>query len=309
LTGIIVGCLGLCILVFFMPQSTSHAQSNLTFDVGGSRIEVIVNGDSLPLSQDELGHWVRNAAESVTAYYGHFPTPNPVIQIGTFAGAGVRDGRTFQSGGGLIRLRVGTRTTANDLASDWMLTHEMVHLAFPSVPDQHHWIEEGIATYVEPIARIQAGHLDAASMWRDLVRDMPQGLPAAGDQGLDKTHTWGRTYWGGALFCFLADIEIRRETKNSKGLQDALRGILDAGGDMRRDWELEKALQIGDRTTGTHVLTNLYMQMRDKPAGANLDELWKQLGVSVEGGVAHFREDAELSAIRRSIVATMPVSH
>ena len=45
-----------------------------------------------------------------------------------------------------------------------MLTHEMVHLAFPSVDDKHHWIEEGIATYVEPIARIQAGNLKAEQM-------------------------------------------------------------------------------------------------------------------------------------------------
>jgi hypothetical protein len=70
-------------------------------------------------------------------------------------------------------------------------------------------------------------------MWADLVRDMPKGLPEPGDQGLDNTHTWGRTYWGGALFCFLADIEIRKQTKNEKGLQDALRGILNAGGDIR----------------------------------------------------------------------------
>ncbi len=203
-------------------------------------------------------------------------------------------------------MNVGTRTTAHDLAIDWMLTHEMVHLAFPSVPDEHHWIEEGIAVYVEPIARIQAGHFDAPSMWRDLVRDMPQGLPMAGDEGLDHTHTWGRTYWGGAIFCFFADIQIRRETKNAKGLQDALRGILDAGGDIRRDWELENALQIGDRATGTHVLTNLYLQMRDKPVDTNLDALWKQLGVSVDAGVVQFHEDAEMSSIRRSIVAIPP---
>jgi hypothetical protein len=287
-------------------RSANPDQSNLQFDVGGSRIEVIVNGDGLQLSQSDLGEWVHNAAESVTAYYGHFPTPHLLIRIAAFDGMGVRNGRTFPTGGGLIRMNVGTRATAHDLAIDWMLTHEMVHLAFPSVPDENHWIEEGISVYVEPIARIQAGHFDAPSMWRDLVRDMPQGLPMAGDEGLDHTHTWGRTYWGGAIFCFLADIQIRRETKNTRGLQDALRGILDAGGDIRQDWELEKALQIGDRATGTHVLTNLYLQMRDKPVDTNLDALWKQLGVSVEAGVVQFHEDAEMSSIRRSIVLTEP---
>ena len=298
----------LYIVLCFMPPTVRSDQSSLHFDVGGSHIEVIVNGDGLQPSQAEIGRREQDAAESVTAYYGRFPTPNLVIQISTFEGTGVRNRRTFPTGGGLIRRRLGTQTTTHDLASDWMLTHEMVHLAFPSVPDQHHWIEEGIAVYVEPIARIKAGHFDAASMWRDLVHDMPQGLPKSGDQGLDHTHTWGRTYWGGALFCFLADIQIRRETKNVKGLQDALNAILEAGGDIRRDWELERALEIGDRATGTHVLMNHYMQMRDKPMETNLDALWKQLGVSVEDGVAHFQEDAELSPIRRSIVAKAPVS-
>ena len=39
------------------------------------------------------------------------------------------------------------------------MTHEMVHLAFPSVAREHHWIEEGITTYVEPIARAETGEL------------------------------------------------------------------------------------------------------------------------------------------------------
>ncbi len=94
---------------------------------------------------------------------------------------------TFGDHGARITIRVGSETSALELASDWMMTHEMVHLAFPSVEEKHHWIEEGIATYVEPIVRIRAGHLSVDQMWFDLVRDMPQGLPQIGDRGLDHT--------------------------------------------------------------------------------------------------------------------------
>ncbi len=167
--------------------------------------------------------------------------------------------------------------------NDWMLTHEMIHLAFPSVADEHHWIEEGISTYVEPIARIRASHMKEEQMWADLIRDMPKGQPQAGDEGLDRTHTWGRTYWGGALFCFDADVEIRRQTQNKKGLQDALRGILDAGGNITQDWELTKALKVGDQATGTTVLTDLYNQMKDKPVTVDLQEKWQQLGIEWDG--------------------------
>ena len=103
------------------------------------------------------------------------------------------------------------------LADDWMMTHELVHMAFPSLPDDQHWMEEGLATYIEPLARVMTGELKARQVWRDMVRDMPKGEPAEGDEGLDHTHTWGRTYWGGALFCLVADVEIRAKTGNQKG--------------------------------------------------------------------------------------------
>ena len=86
-------------------------------------------------------------------------------------------------------------------------------------------MEEGLATYIEPVARVQAGELPAKQIWSDMLDGMRKGEPEPGDQGLDRTHTWGRTYWGGALFCFLADVQIRQQTHNKLGLQDALRGI------------------------------------------------------------------------------------
>ncbi len=239
----------------------------------------------------------------MTAYYGRFPVPQVLIRITPFEGRGIRNGMAFGDRGGRITVRVGNETSPAEFASDWMLTHEMVHLAFPSVDERHHWIEEGIATYVEPIARIHAGHLKVEQMWFDLVRDMPQGLPQVGDRGLDRTHTWGRTYWGGALFCLLADVEIRRQTNNAQGLENALRGILDAGGDIRKDWNLEDVLKTGDRAVGGNVLQPLYTRMKDKPVGVDLDSLWMQLGVRSDGASVHFDDSATLSAIRRAITA------
>jgi hypothetical protein len=177
----------------------------------------------------------------------------------------------------------------------------MVHLSFPSMADEHHWIEEGIAVYVEPIARIQARQMNAEQMWSDLIRDMPKGLPQTGDKGLDHTHTWGRTYWGGALFCFVADVEIRRQTHNKKGLQDALRGILDAGGDITHDWELSEALKTGDRVTGTTVLSDLYRKWKDQAVAVDLASMWKELGIAADGKSVRVVEDAPLAAVRRAI--------
>jgi hypothetical protein len=296
-----------CALVLWL-QATSTKADDVTSAllIGGGKIDVIMEPAEMKLSQAHCMHWVRSAAEAVVAYYGRYPVPHVLLRIIASGGSGVRHGQTFGYEGGLIKIRVGNETQPADLANDWMLTHEMVHLAFPSVAEQHHWIEEGIAVYVEPIARIQARQMSADRMWADLVRDMPKGLPQQGDQGLDHTHTWGRTYWGGALFCLLADVEIRKQTNNERGLQDALRGILNAGGDIRQDWELLDALKAGDHATGTNVLITLYDKMKDRPMDPDLPALWQQLGIQREANTVRFVDDAPLAALRRSITAEQP---
>ncbi len=298
--AVVCGC---ALLFLFIRAPSTEGDMTSALLIGGSKIDVTIESGNMKLTQAELLHWVQSAAEAVATYYGRYPVPHVLIRIIPADGRGVRHGQTFGYDGSFIKIRVGSETPASELANDWMLTHEMVHLSFPSVAENHHWIEEGIAVYVEPIARIHAKQMTAAQMWADLVRDMPKGLPQPGDKGLDHTHSWARTYWGGALFCFLADVEIRRQTHNQKGLQDALRGILNAGGDIRHDWDLQDALNAGDKATGTSVLTGLYAKMKDQPVDVDLAAMWKQLGIETERKTVRFVEDAPLAPIRRAITS------
>jgi len=300
----ITAFLALCVLFLIARTVTSKAgQMTSTLLIGGSKIDVRIESGKMKLSQPQFVQWVKSAAEAVATYYGRYPVPRVQIRIIPVDGSGVRHGQTFGYDGGLIKIRVGEQAQAAELANDWMLTHEMVHLSFPSMADEHHWIEEGIAVYVEPIARIQAKQMSAEQMWADLVRDMPKGEPQEGDRGLDHTRSWGRTYWGGALFCFVADVEVRKQTRNQKGLQDALRGILEAGGDITHDWELARTLKIGDQATGTSVLSDLYAKWKDNPVQVDLASMWKELGIVAEGRSVRSVEDAPLAAVRRAITA------
>lgn len=287
-----------CLSIFGAGKADDESS---TLAMGGSKIDVSIERTGSGVSQEDLKRWVLMTAQAVTTYYGKFPVPRVAIHIKTFDGDGVRHGQTWGTDGGLIRIRVGNQTSMDELRDDWTMTHEMIHLAFPSVEENHHWAEEGISTYVEPIARIRAGNMDEMGMWRDLVRDMPKGLPEGGDEGLDHTHTWGRTYWGGALFFFVADVEIRKRTQNRKGLEDALRGVLSAGGDIRSDWKLEDAFKAGDRATGVPVLTEMFSKWKDQPVMVDLPEMWKQLGVQSENGRVVLSDDAPLANIRRAI--------
>jgi len=272
-------------------------------EVGNATIYVSLESDKFDLPKAALLEWVTQSALAVSAYYGRFPVKRAGLRIALSQRGRISNGRSFGDGGARCRISVGQHATLADLHNDWELTHEMVHLGFPSVEDRHHWIEEGIATYVEPIARAYVGKLTAEQVWGDMVRDMPQGLPEAGDQGLDNTHTWGRTYWGGAIFCLLADIGIRKHSGNAKGLQDALRAINSAGGTIEADWPLQRAIQIGNKETGSTTLTELYEQMGSKPVTVDLPALWRQLGVRSSDHGVNFDSQAPLAAIRASILS------
>jgi hypothetical protein len=253
-------------------------------------------------SRDEILAWVERAGRAVSAYYRKFPVSR-VLAIFSPGRRGVGYGQTFGNGGASILMPVGADVRRPDLERDWVLTHEMVHLAFPNLPRRHHWLEEGIATYVEPIARARLGYVSAEDVWQGMVEGMPHGLPESGDRGLDRTHTWGRTYWGGALFCLLADVEIREKTQNRRSLDDALRGIFAAGGDIAVGWDLERALRTGDRAVGLTVLHDLHARLGEAPGETDLDALWKKLGVARRGNgkTIVFEDGAPLAAVRRAI--------
>jgi len=292
---------GLAASTLLPPARSQNNPSTLR--IGGGIIEVHFQSDQFDLPRKALLDWISTGARAVTAYFGRYPVAHASLEIVMAAGrwGGNINGVTYGDGGARSRLTVAQHVTAEQLSRDWVLTHEMVHYAFPSMDREHHWIEEGSATYIEPIARAQVGNLTVAQVWGDMVRFMPQGLPSEGDQGLDRTHTWARTYWGGALYCLLADVRIRRQTGDRKGLVDALRGVVRAGGTIENDWSLERAFRVGDAATGTTVLMSLYKEMAAKPMPVDLPDLWKQLGVRQDGGEVTFNNDAPLAKVRAAI--------
>jgi hypothetical protein len=270
--------------------------------ISGSEIDVVFGSPVSDGLRELVLNRIKLSAKAIVNYYRRYPVQEVRIDVSPHFGRGVSGGHASGWDGARIRLGVGKESTAADFAEDWVTTHEMVHLAFPSQEDQHHWIEEGQAVYIEPVARARIGELTPEKVWGDMVRDMPQGQPAPGDRGLDYTHTWGRTYWGGAIFCLLADVQIRERTHNEKGLEDALRAVL-AEGNIQSEWPLERAIAVGDKATGVPVLHDLYAQMKATPVTVDLDGLWKKLGVNEQNGHIVFDDTAPLVAVRRAITA------
>lgn len=270
----------------------------------GARFKIGYAPGALAVSRDRILDWVRRSAHAVAVYYGRFPVKTARILIVPVDGAAVRNGTTWGYHGAATRVFVGRDAGEQALASDWVLVHEMIHLALPDLDVRHSWLSEGIAVYVESIARVQAGDLKEAMIWHDFAQAMPKGMPKEGDAGLDNTPTWGRTYWGGAIFCLLAEIELRKRSGNTVGLQQALRAML-AKGNHEQDGTIEAVLEAGDKGTGQTVLMDLYKAMRDKPAPPDLPAMWNELGVKLDGATALLDETAPLAALRRAIVTRL----
>jgi hypothetical protein len=268
---------------------------------GESRFTLSFMPSALKLTEADLTEWVLRSARAAATFFGRFPVSEVRIAIEAAAGNEVEEGVAWTDPEPRIRISVGRNTTRATLKRDTTLVHEMTHLGFPDLDDVHVWLHEGIATYVESVASAQAGEMTAAAVWTLFRKEMPTGLPERGDHGLEDTQSQDRRYWGGAMFCLMADVEIRRRTSNRLGLRDALRAILASGGNLAHTWEVERALNVGDRAVGVPVLSELFATWRSRSVTPDLEALWRELGIEPAGRSVRLDDAAPLAAIRRAI--------
>lgn len=299
---------GVGILPWFAP-SAAHAQAAPT-----ERREIAIENSKLVLlipsqqaqSAALLTEWTQRSASIVAQYFGQFPVPEARIAVLPVDGARVTGGTTFGTPAPLIRVRVGKQVDAAALSNDWVLVHEMTHLALPDIGEEHAWLAEGLAVYIEGVARVQAGNRSIDDVFAEEMHSMPRGMPGPQDAGLDHDHSWGRTYWGGAMFCLMADVAIHQRTGNRHGLQDAMRAVLRASGGLAAAWDVNRVFATADAAVGVPVLSELYAQMKDKPVAPDLVALWHSLGVDADGNSVRLNDAAPLAPIRVAIFNSRP---
>jgi len=280
--------------------ASSH---KLSVHAGKSEVIVTVPDGEFTLTDQEITRYVQHGANAIVRYFGKFPMPRINVELQPARGDDVVFGRTKPIHGATITMFVGRQCAAAALDDDWTLTHEMTHVAFPATKeDDTDWLGEGMATYVEPVARAQAGYLTPEYVWNDFVMRMPRGEPQPGETGLNQAHAFRRIYWGGAMFLLVADIEMRHATGNKKGMQDAFRFILNDKGTIAYQWPIAMILKEGDEATGTHVLEDLYAEWKDKPVEVDLQKIWKSLGIEKSGTSVVFHDDAPDASIRKAII-------
>lgn len=268
--------------------------------VGGARLTVHFSSPQDAEIEARLRAWVEHAAGLVSDYLGGFPVPDMDITMDLQAGGTIGFGQHFD--GRRIRVSVGRNTDIPTLQHDWVMVHEMLHAAFPDLPKRHRWMQEGLSTYLETVVRVRAGLMDERAMWDRWMRRMPYGLVQRGEGGLDDTPTWGRTYWGGALFWMLVDVRLLRASGGQQSLHSLLRSMRAKGINAREQWSTAQVIAFADGATQTQVFSELYQAHALAAGDVNLRSLWRHLGVSRNrAGEIELRSDAPWASWRSAL--------
>jgi hypothetical protein len=270
---------------------------------GEDGLDVAILDAPRAVSNVVLQGWVSDVAASNARFWGQVPTtPKLLAVLPESGGSGLPFGRVMAGSGATILLRLGANTTIDQLYEEWVLVHEFLHLGTPLMRDTGIWFNEGIATYFEPILRARAGWKNEDAVWHEWLTDMPRGLPALTETGLAQAAS-RRSYWGGALFLLLADVELRRRSGGDMGSEDCLRAVLREGVDVRWRWPTARMLAACDAATGATVFADLARRYVYGHEPLDLDGLWRDLGVSLEvDGTIVYDDQARLAAVRRTIV-------
>ncbi len=273
-----------------------------TIDLPGGRIDVALGRGERGVKDEDLLAWIREGASDIVSLLGRFPVSRLQVIVASGGPYAVGSAVTMGMGGASIFVVVGERTRKADLLRDWVMTHEMLHVAFPNMGFRQRWMEEGLSTYLEPLLRARRGRHEPRKMWAEFLRAMPQGLPKEGDQGLDRTFTWGRRYWGGAMFWLHVDLEIRRRSEGARSLDDVLRAVFAAGGSVATRWDVARLATVAEKATGTTALREIYDDWSGKAVAPDLGALWSSLGVrSDKAERITFDDEAPLAGLRRDL--------
>jgi hypothetical protein len=269
------------------------------------RLDVAIVGEQrFAMPDPTIRAWVEEAADVVTPLFGRFPVDRTTLFIVPAKGeSDVVFGKVLSLAGASVVLVMGDQMPASARHQDWVLVHELFHLGFPTFRGEGRWLGEGLATYYEPILRARAGWTTEAEVFRQFARNMPRGLPSRGPApGLASREDLDSIYWGGALFCFAADVRIREETHGRRSLDDAIRAGLARGGDATRVWTVAEVMKLGDEITGTRVLTDMYQRYAARGERIDLDGLLASIGVERGGEGVDLDDSKPLAWVRRGIV-------
>lgn len=291
-----------------IPVATYFAFGKLeqrSHEIDGARLDITRLDGALDQPFDDIDAWIQTSARAVRDFYGAFPVPRASVNVLPIPGRdAVIFGKVLPESEPGVALLVGQHAARKSLYSDWILVHELFHLGFPSFFEEGKWLDEGLATYYEPIIRVRAGLYTETELWHELLENMPQGLPAFTSGGLEHAQDFRGIYWGGAIACLVADVEARKRRLDG-GLEVGLRALRDAGGNACEVWTLAEVVGAVDHALGAPTLAPIVAGHAKQGSAFDLPALFAALGVNRDAhGAVQLSDSAPLASVRRAITAS-----
>jgi hypothetical protein len=282
--------------------SSRPAQRQTLAGRSGQDATILVHtaASDFAVGEAALGEWVRYFAALSAAYWQGFPVDHLLLEIlPNGAEDSVVFGRVRGGGGATLQVVVGRDASLETLyRRDWILTHELLHLAQPHLPRDGSWLMEGMATFIEPQLRHFAGLYSADQVWTEWLGGMPTGALGLNRDGLRR----GNPYWSGAVALLSAAKAIVEQSGGNRSIADCLRGGLAMVGNATQRGRTDEVIQACDQSTGTLVLADFYRR-HVGPAEFNLPQLWQHLGMSRCNGSIVYDGSTAMANLRRSILS------
>lgn len=201
------------------------------------QLEVVMAvGQDLRQSVEQFDRAVKAIVPAYTKTYGGEPVfqGSPVKKFVIIANIDknyVGGGAVFVQTISMMLKDVPQKTKAASTFS-WshIITHELGHLwNGQSIREesQESWFNEGVTDYLAYLLEARAGLIGKAELLKVFAQKIDEYQPVAGkislrEAGNNKSKNYDLIYSGGFVAALALDVEIRKATKNQKGLADLL---------------------------------------------------------------------------------------
>lgn len=252
-----------------------------TVRLPGAVLEVAVLGQLSRMDDAALCAWIHQSAGEVLTVRHSFPYPRVTVRLVPVPGREdpVPFGMVLWSSPPSISLLVGQDAAPASFTRDWVAVHELLHLAHPIILPRVAWLSEGLATYYTELARARSGRQTPERAWTELLAGFARARRAVGTRTMEDIVTRGDsylgTYWTGALVALHLDVELRRVTGNTRGLDEVLERLA-ASGPVTTFDAFGAAV---DAIAGRPLFHEVLSRHLPRPAFAELEPLLEALGV------------------------------
>jgi predicted metalloprotease with PDZ domain len=224
--------------------------------------------------------WISQAASAIAGINGRYPIDNAQVII-TPIGAkreAVPWGEVQRGGSVAAHFFVDSFRPIQEFKDDWTAAHELSHMLVPYIDRDELWLSEGIASYYQNVARGKAGMISRETAWDKLLAGFGRGTRAARTESLSNSAGIMQMYWGGAAIYLMADIALRKRSKNKQTLGTVLQQFNQCCRPSARSWSGKRLMKKFDELSQSNIFTNLYNEQAKQRRFPDVLPVLKEIG-------------------------------